>query len=79
MLAGMSTSSVTSIKVHASTRDRLKEYMALVGASSAEDALARALFVAETVEALRRVEPEEVQAMRAEAGELAEVDVAVAE
>ncbi len=75
----MTTDAVTSIKVHAATRDRLKEYMTLVGASSAEEALARALFVAETIEALRHVEPVDVEAMRAEAQELAEVDPAVAE
>jgi hypothetical protein len=74
----MSADAVTSIKVHASTRDRLKEYMTLVGASSAEEALARALFVAETIEALRYVEPADVAAMRAEAQGLADVDPGVA-
>jgi hypothetical protein len=75
----MAAAPVTSIKVHAATRDRLKEYMTLVGASSAEEALARALFVAETVEALRHVDPVDVESMRAEAQELAEVDPLVAE
>ncbi len=75
----MAAGGVTSIKVHSATRDRLKEYMTLVGAASAEDALARALFVAETVEALRHVDPADVEAMRAEAQHLADVDPGVAE
>ncbi|MGB8020540.1 MAG: hypothetical protein WCF04_04885 [Candidatus Nanopelagicales bacterium] len=75
----MGADAVTSIKVHASTRDRLKGYMTQVGASSAEDALARALFVAETIEALRHVDPAELATMRTEAQQLAEVDTAVGE
>ena len=75
----MTSDAVTTIKVHTPTRDRLKEYMTLVGASSAEEALARALFVAETVEALRHVDPADIEAMRSEAEELAEVAVAVVE
>ena len=65
---------MTSIKVRAETRDRLKHYMSQLGASSAEEALARALFVAETVAALQAIDPGAIQDMHREAADLAEVE-----